>query len=274
MNAMLSLIATVDNASPPVGDNIEEAGLTKRKVMGTVQTLGAAEGKGENARPFLFVTVVEAARHRVVGLDKDANGRDDASIIFERYSKAMAESLAIGWVPMPSAKQQESKLRTAVKLGQLTHVNGVEICNRTVDAQKRQRQINEGKNDFSPFDGLVKVARAQISSPDTPLTDEQIDVLLTKQAGDTPEEADRIEKVMKQVTALSDAKENPVSPESKEALIEAAAVLMKRIRELGGSSSMRKQAEKIEAKQQAAKQNLAMLVERSRTIKAAMTAAN
>jgi hypothetical protein len=260
---MLSLIQM---AEAPAGDgaNIEEGGLTKRKLMGTVQTLGKAEGMGENARPYLFTQLVEASHGpgRVIGLE-------DIPHVFDVYSKAVAASMGIGFKPQSSAKQQESKLRVAVKLGELIHVNGPEIMNRTIELQKKQRK-DFGKNDFSPFDGLVRVARAQLKSDASPLTDEQLEALLTKDVKDAPEEADRLEKIVKAITSLIDAKENPVSEGSREALTEAAAPIMTRIRELGGSTAMRKAAEKAERDRDAAEQEMSAMVERHRLAKAAI----
>lgn len=256
----MSELSYMSDTSQGNGENIEEGKLTKRSFLARAETLGSAEGRGDNSRPGLFVLACEAARHRVIT-------EDDCEEVFDRYSKKVAAAQGIGWKPQASQKQQVSKLRTAIKLGLLPQVNGLEVCNEVIAAQKEQRIANEGKNDYPPFDGLVKVARFQLRDPDKQLPREVIDGLLIKPAGDTPEEADRLEKVMKQLTGLADKKEEPVSPESVDALQEAASVIMTRIRELGGSTSMRKQAEKA---QNAAKQAVALVdLSRERAAKAA-----
>ncbi len=239
------------------GDNIEGGSLTKRSFYARVATLGKNEGLGDNSRPGLFIVTCEAALKRVIE-------EKDAEDIFDRYSKQVAMTQGVGWKPQASAKQQTSKLRTAIKLGLLPHVNGLDLCNKVVKAQKEQRQANEGKNDYSPFDGLVKVARFQLQNPDKILGDEVISGLLIKPAGDVPEEANRLEKVVKQMESLISAKDNPLSTESVDALTEAAGTLMTRIRELGGSTSMRKQAKKAADAADVAKAAVAQLVERQR----------
>lgn len=225
--------------------NIEDGALTKRSFFARAESLGTAEGRGDNSRPGLFVLACEAACQRVIE-------EKDAEEIFDRYSKKVAMGQGIGWKAQSSAKQQTSKLRTAIKLGLLPQVNGLEVCNTVLSCQKEQRAANEGKNDYSPFDGLVKVARHQINHPDQQVRKEVVEGLLIKPAKDEPEEADRLEKVMKQCEALAEKKDEPVSAESAEALRNAASEIMTRIRELGGSTSMRKQAAKAAAEETAA----------------------
>lgn len=242
MDSFIALIADPNAGS--VDTNIEEGALTKRSFFARVQALGKNEGLGDNSRPGLFVTTCEAALKRVIGVD-------DCDDIFDRYSKSVAATQGVGWKPQASQKQQVSKLRVAIKLGLLTQVNGLELLNKVIAAQKAQRAANEGKNDFPPFDGLVKVSRFQLKAPDSMLPDEVISGLLIKGAADLPEEADRLEKIVKAIENLAGAKEDPVSEESIDALTEAGSALMTRIRELGGSTAMRKAAQKAE--EQAAK---------------------
>lgn len=232
--------------------NIEEGKQTRRSLFARAETFGKTEGKGDNSRPALFVLATEGSQSRILTEVKKPDKTDDADELFARYSQAIATAHGIGWKPQASAKQQVSKLRCAIKLGALTHVNGLEVVNHTLEALKEQRGANEGKNDYPPFDALVKVARFQISSPDQQISKEVIEGLIIKPAKDTPDEADRLEKVMQAAITLADAKEDPLSEESIDALSEAASTIMTRIRELGGSTKMRKQAAKAEeAKNQA-----------------------
>lgn len=239
------------------GENIEGAKMSKRQFDALITKLGEAEGRGDNARPALFVTAVEATK---AGILKE----DDAEAVFTKYSQKVADAQSIGWKPQASAKQQISKLRVAIKLGLLPpSVDGLELCNRVIAAQKAQRAANDGVLDFSPFDGLVKVGRFQLRDPDNRLPDDVIDGLLVKPAGNTPEEADRLEKIMKACVTLRDSKEDPVSPESKEVLEDVASSIMTRIKELGGSTSMRKQAAKTEEVAAQSRQLAQMITERA-----------
>lgn len=253
-----------DTSQGNPGDNIDEGALTKRAFMARVTALGKAEGLGDNSRPGLFLATVEAAAKRVIGAD-------DVEDVFDKYSKQVAMTQGVGWKPQASAKQQVSKLRVGVRLGELTHVNGLEVCNKVVAYQREQRLKNDGKLDYSPFDGLVKVAREQVKLPDAMLPDEVIGALLMKPGADIPAEADRVEAIVKAIEKLIDAKEEPVTAETKDALAEAAAPLMTRIKELGGSTSMRKQQAKLDKQVKDTTQALTDLVE-ARRIRALLPA--
>lgn len=239
-NSHLTLMADAGAEAP---SNQEETKLDKATILKRANALGGAEGAGSNSRPGLFITVVEGAKERAIK-------SDDVPGVFTAFMTGMKKRQGVGYVPMSSEKQQVSKLNCAVKLGELVQVDGMEVVNRVVDAQRKLREASEtGKLDMSPFDGLVTVARAQVTaSPDTILTPEQIEGLLTKGVSDIPEEADRLEKIMKAAEKLMNDKDNAVSAESAEALGEVSSTLMTRIRELGGSTAMRKEAQKQESK--------------------------
>jgi len=268
---MDGMIVSMVDTSP--SDNIEDGAPTKRSFHARIASLGKAEGLGDNSRPGLFLVTCEAScggNASAVHRKRVVESPDEAEDIFDRYSKQVAMTQGVGWKPQASAKQQVSKLRTAIKLGLLTHVNGMELCNKVVEAQKALKLANDGL-DYSPFDGLVKVARFQLQQPDKILDDDVIGGLLLKPAGDVPEEADRLEKVVKQMEKLIDAKDDPVSEESIEALTEAAGSLMTRIRELGGSTGMRKQADKAKEAAAKAQAEASSLVDRHRAAVARLT---
>lgn len=256
------------------GDNIEDGALSKRSFQARVAQLGKAEGLGDNSRPGLFLITCEAScggNASAVHRKRIVESPDEAEDIFERYSKQVAMAQGVGWKPQASAKQQVSKLRTAIKLGLLTHVDGMLLCNKVIAAQKAQKLAKDAL-DYSSFDGLVKVARFQLQTPDQILDDDVIGGLLVKPAGDVPEEADRLEKIVKQMEKLIDAKDDPVSEESAEALTEAAGGLMTRIRELGGSTAMRKAAAKSQEAAAKAQAEAAELIDRHRQAVARLSA--
>lgn len=250
------MLTVVSNDTPADGSNIETAALDKRQVLKRAGILGKAEGQGSNSRPGLFIATVEAAKQRVIT-------KDDVPTIWAAYMHGVAEKTGVGYVPMSSEKQQVSKLAVAVRVGELPQIDPMELMNRVVDAQKKLRGAHkDGKLDMSPFDGLVAVSRAQVSMPDTLLTAEQIEALLMKPVSELPIEADRLEKILKAIEKLCDDTDDPVSKESREVLIESAAGIMTRIRELGGSSAMRREEEKQQAKIDKARANLAALTTR------------
>lgn len=252
--SMVAMLTVVDSTATTTQGNIEEASLDKKQVLKRAGVLGRAEGQGSNSRPGLFIATVEAAKARVIV-------KDDVTTIWTAFMHGLREKQGVGYVPLTSEKQQVSKLAVAVRVGELPQIDPMELMNRIVDAQRKLREAHkEGKLDMSPFDGLVAVSRAQVSMPDTLLEPEQIEALLMKPVSDLPMEADRLEQILKRIEKVCDDKEEPVSQESREVLIEAGSGIMTRIKELGGSTSMRKEEEKQQAKIDKARANLAALV--------------
>jgi hypothetical protein len=254
--------AMVDETPKP---NIEPGALTKAKILARVRDLGSKEGLGENSRPGLFLVMCEGARHGLFT-------KDDVAPAFQSYALSRANARGIGYKPQDSEKQQVAKLGVAVRLGELKFVNGLDVIERVKEAQAEQLQAKDGKLDYSPFDGLVHVARFQLKSPDTLLSMDVIRGLLLKPAKDEPEEADRLERILKAIRSLQDAKEAPVSEESLNALQEAAEPLETRIKELGGSSAQRKAAEKAREVAEKAQSQVAELIARANVAQAAIAA--
>lgn len=230
------------NALVPTVPNVDEGKLTAAQVTAKVKELGKKEGQGENSRPGLFLTVVEAAQRRAIS-------KEHVPLLFADYSKACAAARGIGWKPQDSEKQQVSKLAVAVRLGELPHVSGMDVMNKVISFQKEQRAANEGKMDFSPYDGFVKVARFIVTTtPDAMPDDDVIRGLLVKPEKALQEEADRLARVMATIEGLAGAKENPVSEESIDVLVDAGKLLAARIEALGGTTAQRRAAAKHQAK--------------------------
>lgn len=230
-----------DASKGNIGDDNK---LTAKQVIGRAKTYGNMEGKGDNGRPGLFVLCVEAAYKRAIG-------KDDVGMIFHEYSVAAALARGIGWKKQDSEKQQVSKLAVAVRLGELPHIDGPTIMNKVVAFQKEEREAKDGKMDFSPFDGMVRVARFIVNdSPGVMPDDDVIKGLLIKPSKDLPEEADVLERHVKAMTATIDAKKDggAVSEESREALREAVGSLQERITALGGSTADRRRQAKLKGR--------------------------
>jgi len=231
--------------------NIEQAEMSKAAFGRMVTTLGEREGMGTNSRPGLFV-------HFVEGAAKGYIAEDDVETYYGRYCKAVAAKQNIGYQPQSSIKQQVSKFKAAVKLGGLIHVNGQEVINVAIDVQKEQRGANEGKLPMSPLDGLVNVARAQLSFPDTPLTREQIDRVMRPTEKDDPTEADRLDKVasaMEKIRTDDDATED-----TKTVLDAVITPILDRIKALGGTTAQREAASREQAKLAKQRAGLAKLM--------------
>lgn len=240
-------MSDIENTS----SNIEQSEMSKAAFGRMVTTLGEREGMGTNSRPGLFV-------HFVEGAAKNYLTEDDVETFYGRYCKAIAAKQNIGYAPQSSVKQQVSKFKAAVKLGGLVHVNGQEVINIALEVQKEQRGANEGKLPMSPLDGLVNVARAQLSFPDTPLTREQIDRVMRPTEKDDPTEADRLDKVaaaMEKIRTDDDATED-----TKTVLDAVITPILDRIKALGGTTQQRAAKQREQEKLAKQRSGLAKLM--------------
>lgn len=231
--------------------NIEQAEMSKAAFGRMISTLGEREGMGTNSRPGLFV-------HFVEGTQKGYMVEDDVEAHYGKYCRAVAAKQNIGYSPQSSIKQQVSKFKAAVKLGNLVHVNGVAVINTAIEVQKEQRAANDGKLPMSPLDGLVNVARAQLSFPDAPLTREQIDRVMRPTEKDDPTEADRLDKVatlMEKIRTDDDATED-----TKTVLDAVITPILDRIKALGGTTAQREAASREQAKLAKQRAGLAKLM--------------
>jgi hypothetical protein len=133
MNASstVAMLTVVDNTQQDT--NIETAALDKKQVLKRAGILGKAEGQGSNSRPGLFIATVEAAKARVVT-------KDDVAPIWTAFMHGLREKQGVGYVPLPSEKQQVSKLAVAVRVGELPQIDPMELMNRVVDAQRKLRE--------------------------------------------------------------------------------------------------------------------------------------
>jgi hypothetical protein len=253
------MVTSVGDEAPPPPPNIPDGKLTDKQVLARARELGKMEGKGDNSRPGIFLITVEGAEKRAIT-------KDHVATIFDEYSRASAAARGVGWKRQDSEKQQLAKLGVAVRLGELPHVSGMKLMETVVAMQKEQRAAQDGKMDYSPFDGMVLVGRYQITkSPGAILSDDVVRGLLIKPAKDLPEEADILERHMKALNGAADAKKegSAVSDPSRDVLRQAASLLAQRIAELGGSTADRKARAKAETE-------VVELVARAEVAKAAL----
>jgi len=252
---MDTLINMADDSSADASDN--QGAMTREGIMRRAVTCGSAEGKGGNSRPMLAFYVVEAAKAGVLKLDKPTSkGKtagtklDDAQMIWDRFSRACAAAQSVGFVKLDSAKQQESKLRSFIKLGSLPHVDGNRVMSRARDIMEKAREANGGKPLVkSAFDGYLSVARAQVAlSPDVEFDDAQIEAALSPAPKADPTEADRLDTIYKAAEKLAEDDETPVKDETKEMLERVLVEIGARIKELGGTTSEIKNREKAAQK--------------------------
>lgn len=233
----------------------------KKSVYKMAETFGAQEAQGANSRPALARLAVEAAKRGTLSCEKPkAKGaKSDVGMLFEHFARGNAAKAGVGYVPQSSEVQQVSKLMAFAKLGALPQVNGVEVFTRAAEIIAK-RKLADAKDPIAkrPYDSLLAVARAQVSLPDSPLTDAQIEGAMVGDEADVKIEADRLDSIIKSMQKLIDADDLPgKDPRATEQTAKILEIqigqLNARIIELGGTSAaIKARAAAIEAQKAAA----------------------
>lgn len=149
------------------------APFTKEKLFQDVKRFGKAYGQGSNSRPAMAERAVEAAK------TLPDVGPADAENIYMAFQKAAAASKGIEYKVEASAKQQVSKLRQFLEMGANQNIDAVDVFSRAKAKITELAGLEDSPLRGSAYDNLVNVARAQISSPDNALTDDEIEAVLS-----------------------------------------------------------------------------------------------
>jgi hypothetical protein len=210
-----------------------------------VAALGAAEGKGINARPSFMLKLVEAAQQGVLK-------EDDAEALFDVYQKGLAKAKGqVVVTKQTSAPQQVSKIRTMIKLGlmQLPEGGGEAIIYRTGHAIAEAIKANDSKPlSKSAVDCYLSAARMQLQHPEAPLTDDEIISAIMPKPRDEKLEVDKLGDILAAMDALNTDTETPPSEETASMLEDVMGQFVERIKALGGTSKQKAQARKAEEK--------------------------
>ena len=185
-----------------------------------IRKFGSSEALGSAMRPIAAKTLVEAAYD---GLAKEG----DAEELYAEYQAGMT---AVGrknplTVGDASEKVQISKFRQFIKVGMLPGVDARELMRRTSDAINAHKTAGAKIN--IPFDCLLNAARKQIASPDTDLTDAEIDACVLKAEAAKKEEIDKLIDLYKKSVKLEETLKAP-------SLHSATLALKDAITEAGG----------------------------------------
>lgn len=230
-------------AQPGNDPDIEEVqtnqpGDDKKRFMREVTGFGENEGKGNNAKPSLYLTTCNAAF-------KGWIVEDDAELVQSNYSKGRAKAKGIGWVEEKSAPQQISKVKAMIKLGAMPTVNGPDVLIRASNAIMDKVRKGE-KLEKSAGDILLTVARMQIGQPDSELSEEQIVEAMSKKVAAPKVEADLLGTIRDAADKLRTADDLPISEDSLVILDDVVGKLVERIKALGGTTKDRAALEKAE----------------------------
>lgn len=140
----------------------------RKAAFAEVRELGRDSASGKDALPKLAIRVVE--------LTYDGTfSEDDAKQVYDDYITAESKKL----IHTSGGKAANvSKLRSLFKLGAMTTIDPVQVINDAarVNAEMRTQDL-PAKSAYAAF---VDVARAQIASPATELTDSELREVMTK----------------------------------------------------------------------------------------------
>ena len=236
--------------------NQPNAAATLDAFLKQVRSFGRDEGNGASARLKLAGQLTEASHLGAVG-------EDDVDMIYEQYTKGVAMAKGLAVVKTGSDTQQKSKLRTFIKLGALSSVDGRKTFEKTRDAYKEAVVQNGNKPlSKSPFDALLAAARMQIQYPDEILPDDFILTCVYPKTKDEKLEVDKLGAIVDAMDRLRVNEETPCSEDTEAVLQTAIDSLMQRIKDMGGTSAMKKADEKLKAQQAKAEQVVAELKQR------------
>ena len=128
-------------------------------------------------------------------------------------------------------------------------IAGRKTFEKTRDAYK-EAVVQNGNKPLtkSPFDALLAAARMQIQYPDEILPDDFILTCVYPKTKDEKLEVDKLGAIVDSMDRLRVNEETPVSEDTETVLQTAIDALMQRIKDMGGTSAMKKAEEKLKAR--------------------------
>jgi hypothetical protein len=133
----------------------------RKLFLSDVRELGRDSALGKDSLPRLAMRTVEAAALGYIG-------EDDGKAVYEEYLTAESKRL----VHTDAGKQANaSKVKALIKMG-LLPIDAVDVIQRAAEEHGRMRK--EGLKPQAAYAAYISVARAQIASPNSELTDDEI----------------------------------------------------------------------------------------------------
>lgn len=211
--------------------------LTLEQFEKEVTALGAAFGQGQNSRPSMAVRAVEASA-KVTAI-----GPDLAEILWTKFQTAAAKKKGLEYKQEGSFKQQVSKFRQFLAMGSLPSIDSIDVMDRTVDMIRSLSSQADSPLKGSAYDQMVNVARAQLSSPEKALTDNQIKEVLIPEDPETKSDIEKLVDTYKKVCKSHDLN---LPSEAKVAIEDAIENFQTAIHKAGGKVPVTTQAGPVE----------------------------
>ena len=140
----------------------------RREALARVREFGRAAASGEDARPACVLQLIEDCQNGILS-------PDDNKEIYDQYLAAYSKRAVF---TEAGKAGNASKWKACMSMGALVGVDGVAVAQRAVTL--RGNMVSEGLKPKAMFDGLVSVSRAQLASPNSELSDDEIRDALSK----------------------------------------------------------------------------------------------
>lgn len=199
-------------------------------LMRDVAAYGGKQGEGRRGKELLAMRVIRAAADCVITLEvtKGPDGKnlpDDAHKVYAAYLAADSKKNAMDHTK-DGIKKNASELRQIIGMGLMTTLGD----GGPVDVFNRMVSIHQGlavEERISAFPAFVAVARQQLASPDSPLTDNELAACCRKGETDAKTQAAYIKAAAKALEkALSAPDADPALAERIGLLADGAAAIM------------------------------------------------
>lgn len=192
-------------------------------LMSDVRELGRETATGRDAKAKLALRIIKAAADNVIDLTPDPDTKLDAAYdIYDAYLKADSKKAVFDHTK-GGIKKGASEVRTLINMGLMTTVDAVDVMNRTVTIHGNL----DPKDRQSAFPAFMAVARAQLNSSDTDLSDDELQSLCLKQSADPKGQAAYIKaaaKALEKALAAEDA--DPKLADNVQALLDGADAII------------------------------------------------
>jgi hypothetical protein len=202
--------------------------LTLEQFEKEVSAFGSAFGQGQNSRPSMAIRAVEAAQ-KVTSITPDL-----AETLWTKFQQAAAKKKGLEYKQEGSFKVQVSKFRQFLAMGCLPSIDSLDVIYRGADMIKSLANQSDSPLKGSAYDHLVNIARAQITSPEKALTDNQIKDILVPEDPEAKSDLDKLIDTYKKVCKALNLKFGKVQGDVAVAIQDAVENLQIAIHKAGG----------------------------------------
>lgn len=183
--------------------------------LAEMKTLGEEHGSGMVSRPRAAMKALEASVDSLIT-------PKEAKEVWTVFQQASAKAKGIEYKQEGSFTQQVSKFKNFLVLGQMNGLDVIDVMNRTIGIIQSLAKGDDTRKAMggSAYDKMIAIAKAQLKSELSELTDEEIMSILMPDKKERDEEA-ILRGVARTLTRVVEGgKDGPAypSPQSEQAL--------------------------------------------------------